>query len=431
MQTLIRAGKLITADDLNHVHHNRGVLIENGVIKAVDAWDHFASGDHPQFLDAQQYTVLPGLIDAHIHIATCDDDHQRSRMSFITEQPATTALRSVLHADRHLKKGVTTVRVVGTADWVDIAVRDAINAGSFPRPRMLVAGRGITSSLGHMDRHKQLRSDVQQGGSGNALIANSPNEARKAAWENLARGADLLKLNATMSTYISETDTIVNYPELPFASMKAICDVAHGAERMVAAHCNGGGIGIDMGRDAGVDTFEHCRFLTEPQMERMVELERFLIPTLSPEARMVDTGFKYPSAGEEGDTQRWMEIATEAMYDTVAKAHAKGVQIAAGTDVGMPNVPHGSVAYEMAHLAHAGLSTMDAIATGTRTAAAACGLADKIGQLRAGYLADLLVIDGDPLDDLGVLQKVEAIQFVIQRGNVVFDGNHRTREFAA
>jgi imidazolonepropionase-like amidohydrolase len=202
--------------------------------------------------------------------------------------------------------------------------------------------------------------------------------------------------------------------------MRAICEVAHGADRFVAAHCHGGP-GIDMAIDAGVDTFEHGRFLTDEQLARMAELGRFLVPTLSPEARMADTGYQPQNNAENPHAGRWIEIATNVMYDTVARANRHGVRVAAGTDVGMPNINHGEVAYEMFHLAHAGLSNLTTIATGTRMAAEACDLGDSLGQVRPGYIADLVIVDGDPAQDISILRRQDAIRTVIQSGMVTVD----------
>lgn len=420
MKTLIHAGTVITAINDTEIFHNQGVLIEDGIIREVSAWSQFGHNAADEVIHAEGYTLLPGLIDAHIHITGSGDPEERNKMLFLTELSATAALKSTRHAFRHVEMGVTTVRVLGTTDWVDVALRDAINASWFPGPRMLVAGPGITSSLGHMDRRKSLRPDIDINGMGNGAIADSPYEARKRAWENLMRGVDVLKLNATMSQYVAKTGEIICFPELTFESMKAICDVAHGAGRMVAAHCHGG-IGIDMALDAGVDTFEHGRFLTDSQLERMAELGRFLVPTLSPEARMVDSDYQYPRSGETGDSQRWMEIATEAMYDTVARAHAHGVQVAAGTDAVMPNVRHGKVAYEMHHMAKAGLSNLEVISSATRIAARACGIGDLIGQIQPGFAADLIVVNGNPAQDLDLLQHEANIRLVMQGGSVTVD----------
>jgi imidazolonepropionase-like amidohydrolase len=305
---------------------------------------------------------------------------------------------------------------------VDVALRDAINAGWHPGPRIVAAGPGITSTGGHADRRKALRGDISPDVAKSRTVVDSVHEARRAAWEILMRGADVIKIMATLSEYVRARGGQCS-PELTYEAMQAICDVAHGAGRKVAAHCHGG-IGVDMAIDAGVDTFEHGRFLTDDQLDRMAALGRFLVPTLSPEARRIDANDTSGSAGD----RRWFAMATEAMYDTVERAHARGVQVAAGTDVGMPHVRHGELAYEMYHMTKAGMSNLAVIAAATRVAAEACDLGDALGQIRPGYTADLILVDGDPAEDLRILQRRECIGLVIQNGRITIDRRARSAD---
>ncbi len=283
MATLIHAGTLLTAVDGQDAIHNQGVLIEDGIIRAVDRWDAFSPGDDVEVIDASRQTVLPGLIDAHIHITATGEPRDQTQFLGLTELAATSAFKAARHALRHLEMGVTTVRVLGTMDWVDIALRDGINAGWFPGPRIVAAGPGITSTGGHADRRKALRGDIPQEIARSSSVIDSADDARRVAWEILMRGADVIKIMATLSEYVRARGGQCS-PELTFDAMKAICEVAHGAGRKVAAHCHGGP-GVDAAIEAGVDTFEHGRFLTDDQLERMAALDRFLVPTLSPEAR--------------------------------------------------------------------------------------------------------------------------------------------------
>jgi imidazolonepropionase-like amidohydrolase len=176
-----------------------------------------------------------------------------------------------------------------------------------------------------------------------------------------------------------------------------------------------------MAIEAGVDTFEHGRFLTDAQLERMATLGRFLVPTLSPEARHFQFDYRSENSPENPNANRWMEIANEVMYDTVDRAHRQGVRVAAGSDVAMPHVRHGEVAYEMYHLSKAGLTNQETIATGTRVAAETLNLGASIGQVRPGFIADLILVAGDPLRDLEILQHEASIRMVIQGGRVAID----------
>jgi imidazolonepropionase-like amidohydrolase len=412
-RTLLHAGALITADANNAVLHNQGILIEDGLIQAVDNWAHLASADGAHFIDASAHTVLPGLIDAHTHVVHNGDPDEDWRLIALTELTASTALKAAQNARRHVEMGVTTIRDVGAWDWVDIALRDAINAGWQSGPRMLVAGHGITSTGGHMDARKFARPGVPSEALASiGAVADSPEQARAAAWEQLMRGADLLKLNATLSEYVRASGGQCS-PELTFECMRVICEIAHNTGRKVAAHCHGGP-GVQAAIDAGVDTFEHGRFLTDQHLDQMAEKGRFLVPTLSPEAWRVAKN----DPPTDPATRRWYATATEVMYDSVARAHQRGVRVAAGTDAGMPYVFHGSLAFEMEHLARAGLSNLDVVAAATRVSAQALGMEETVGQVQPGFCADLLVVDGDPVRDLAILQRAEAIKLVMQHGRV-------------
>ena len=229
------------------------------------------------------------------------------------------------------------------------------------------------------------------------------------------RGADLIKINATLSEYVRASGGQCA-PELTFEAMEAVCRVAHDNGRRVAAHCHGGP-GVQAALNAGVDTFEHGRFLTDELLDRLAEGGRFLVPTLSPEARRV----ALDETPADPALTRWLDMATAAMYDTVARAHARGVSIVAGTDAGMPHVRHGDLAFEMIHLAEAGLSNQAVIAAATSVAAAALGIDDRVGAVKPDMAADLLLIDGDPLTDLAVLDDPANVQVVMQAGRITVD----------
>ncbi len=305
------------------------------------------------------------------------------------------------------------IRDLGANEWVDIALRDAIREGWQFGPRIVAAGYGITAPGGHMDARRYARPGVPiEATASIGVVVESADEARRAAWEMLMRGADVLKLNATLSEYVRALGGTCS-PELTFEAMQAICEVAHNAGRKVAAHCHGGP-GVSAALAAGVDTFEHGRFLSDEQLDEMAAGGRFLVPTLSPEAQSVANN----APPKDAATRKWYTLATEAMYRTVENAHRRGVAVVAGTDAGMPYVYHGSLAFEMKHLAQAGLSNQAVIAAATRVAAAALGLGDEIGQIAPGFCADLLILDGDPLQSLDVLDQPASLVAVLQKGEI-------------
>ena len=421
MQLLIKAGRLVTANENNAVHANQGILVEDGKIKAIDNWDEFSPGDETDVIDAGQLTVMPGLIDAHVHVVHSGDPADDYRVNAFTDSIPTTTLKAAQQAKRHLERGVTTIRDMGSQDWIDVALRDAIAAGRLAGPHMLVACHGITSTGGHMDPRKGVRPELPHSAlSGLGAIADGPDEARRAVREQLMRGADVIKINATLSEYVRALGGECSQ-EMTFEVMQAICEVAHSVSRRVGAHCHGGP-GVKAALEAGIDTFEHGRFLTDELLDEIAERGRFLVPTISPEARTKDAGV------ERGDAalRIWIAKAEAAMYDTVGRAYRRGVKIAAGSDAGMPRVQHGEVAYEVEQLVTAGLSAADALAAATRVAADALGLAKKTGQIKTGLRADLIAVDGDPLQDMTLLQEITNIKLVIKDGRVAIDrrNNH-------
>ena len=416
MQTLIHAGTLISALPNDPVRHSQGILIDGGLIQAVADWGEFTPAADATIIDASALTVMPGLIDAHTHVVHSGEPTEDWRLIALTELTPTTTLKAARHARRQVERGVTTIRDVGASAWIDIALRDAINGGWQFGPRILAAGHGITATGGHMDASKYARPGIANEVLNSiGTVADSPDEARRAAWAQLKRGADLIKINATLSEYVRAAGGQCS-PELTFEAMAAICEVAHHTGRKVAAHCHGGP-GVQAALEAGVDTFEHGRFLTDELLDEMARRERFLVPTLSPEARRV----ALDEAPTDPALVRWLDMATDAMYETVARAQARGVRIVAGTDAGMPHVRHGDLPFELVHLAQAGLSNLAAVEAATRVAAQALGIDDSVGCISPGYVADLLLVDGDPLADLALLEDPANISAVFQGGRATVD----------
>ncbi|MBI4279044.1 MAG: amidohydrolase family protein [Armatimonadetes bacterium] len=412
MQTAIRAGRLI--DGTGATHAPATILIEDGRIVAAGNGVPFPAG--ASILDASDWTVLPGLIDAHVHVM--GDGEPRGlgwNLRPLTELLGTTTLRAYASARRHLIMGVTAIRDLACRGFVDVALRDAIEAGLVEGPRMRVCGNGLTSTGGHMDRTKGLAPGVEVEGWSN--IADTPDEARRAVRELIKRNVDFIKINATLSEWVRDRGGLYAQ-EMTFDTMRAVCDIAHEAGRTVAAHCHGGN-GVRDAILAGVDTLEHGRFISDELFALAAERGVILVPTLSPEARAMAAGRE--ALGTLEALWRWQHRAHAAMYDAVARAKRSGVRVAAGSDAAMPMVRHGGIAFEMEHLARAGLTPMEVIQSATKTAAEALRMAGEIGTVEPGKLADLVVVDGNPLDDLRLLQDPARIVLVIKGGKIVVD----------
>jgi imidazolonepropionase-like amidohydrolase len=363
--------------------------------------------------DLSQYTVLPGLIDAHVHLLGNGDPHDPNwSVRDATELPASVALNCLINAQQNLSSGFTTIRDLSCRHYADVALRDAINAGRLEGPRMKVCGLGITSTAGHMDRGKHFIPGVILPGP--SATADGPDEARRAVRLNLRYGVDFIKINVTLSELVRPLGGLYS-PEMTLDTMRAICEVAHAHGRKVAAHCHGG-IGVTWALEAGVNVLEHGRFLSDEHLETMAQKGVFLCPTLSPEARARELGLT-PS---DPHLARWQAQAYDGMYATVNRARRAGVTIVSGSDAAMPGVRHGhGGAYEIAQLVRAGLTPMEALGAATSAAARCLDMSDELGTIESGKLADLVFVDGDPLTHVELLQDLHRVPLVLKGGHVV------------
>ena len=390
------------------------IRIEGERIVSVSSRPEPGRDDAGEIVDLSHLTAMPGLIDAHTHVVHDGGAAEDWKLSGICEPAPSGTLRALRNARQHLEWGVTTIRDVGAWDGIAVAVRNAIDRQLFDGPRMVVAGLGITASGGHMDPRRHIRAGIPLDViPGIGVVADSPWEARKAVREQLMLSVDLVKVNATLSEHVRGSGGQCS-PEMDREMLVAVCDEAHRAGRKVAAHCHGG-VGVTWAIEAGVDTFEHGRFLTDDQLQRLAASERYLVPTLSPEARRADLG-RSPA---DPALARWSAMATAVMYETVGRAAAAGVRIVAGTDAGMPHVYHGTLAYEIAQLSRAGLSNVEALRAATSTAAKALGIGGEVGLLRPGFVGDIVFVDGNPCRDLAVLQTRENVGRVLKAGAAV------------
>ena len=407
----IRAGKLI--DGTGRMLEDMVVLVEGERIAKVGKAEQVKIPEGAEVIGATNKTLMPGLIDSHVHVMGNGDpkEHELLRLGGVQESIGTVALKSYVHAKRSLEAGYTAIRDAGCRDYVDVALRDAIDEGLVEGPRMKVAGQALAATGGHMDMTNGLAPHVRIGDLMN--IADSPDEGRKAARYQIKMGADFIKISATLSEYVRKRGEVCSQ-EMALETMRAICEVAHWAGRTVAAHCHGGD-GVRNAILAGVDSFEHGAWLSDEDLDLMVERGAFWVPTLT----VISAGFERMSEKEQPEYARhWTEQNYEQVWITFEKARARGVRIGAGTDAGFM-VPHGSNARELELLVKAGLTPMEAIVAATKTGAEVLDMAEEIGTVEEGKLADLLVVEGDPLADIRILQDLTRIKKVIKGGKVV------------
>lgn len=407
----IRAGTLIDGNGQAPLK-NAVVLIEDDKIQAVGAADKVTIPQDAKVIDASTQTVLPGLIDVHVHVHTPGGSIDNYALVEASHLQSTIALRSAAYVMRSLKMGYTTLRSLASPAYIDVALRDAINEGYVQGPRLQVAGQGLSITGGHMDEAHWAPDFRVFGRTG---VCDSPWEGRKAVREQCKRGVDVIKINACASGVGGYTVDPPWMQEMTWEEISAICDEAHKLHRKVASHTSGGQ-GITDAILAGVDTLEHAHWLTDEQIDLMVEHGTYLVPTLIVNSRTVSLG---PTMrGISSVAWEWLIKADEAKWDTLARAKKAGVKIVTGSDAGF-QVFHGECACELEEFVKGGFTPLEALTCATKTAAECLGMERAIGTVEANKLADLVIVDGDPLQDIRILQDAKHITQVYKGGAVV------------
>jgi imidazolonepropionase-like amidohydrolase len=341
-------------------------------------------------VDAAGKYVIPGLIDAHVHVCWNGRD---SILDLLKRERDHLLLEAVATLGSILASGTTTVRDIGGQDYMEMALRRAVQAGHIHGPRMRVSGRLICMTGGH--------------GHFIAREADGPDELRRAAREQIKAGADTIKLMATGGIATPGQD--VQAAQLTVEELAAAVQVAHAMGRTTAAHCHGVG-GIKNSVLAGIDSIEHGSFLDEETADMMVERGVALVLTLGVANPNVED--LSPAARAEAERMRGpMELLRARVRESVALARAKGVFVGSGSDAGGNALaPHDfSMARELEELVGHGFSPLEALTLVTRNNARILRWENDLGTLEAGKLADFVVLAGDPLADISNVRKVEAV----------------------
>ncbi len=379
------------------------VVVSGGMLQSVGGQSAPAGAT---VIDLGDATLLPGFIDAHTHLSDdFDPDYNGSQLLGLQRPISEHAIRATANARKTVMAGFTTVRDVGSSNFIDVGLRNSINAGIVPGPRMLVAVHALGSTGGHCDDEDSFRFGLfgHESGPEDGVI-NSPEQARFAVRFNIKYGADVIKTCASGGV-LSPTDD-VDVPQLSQAELNALVDEAHTLRRKTAAHAHG----AEAARRAilaGIDSIEHGTFIDDEDMRMMHARGVFLVPTLATRVGLNES--KFPPLVQAKATR-----AVKQQDAMVKRALALGVKIALGTDAAV--YPHGDNALEFAFMAADGMTPAQSLMAGTTAAAELLGLQDKVGALKAGMLADVVAVPGNPVENIKATQSVI---FVMKDGVVL------------
>jgi len=396
-------------------------LVQNGVIvikndKIVDAGSSLPIPDGARVIDLGDATLCPGFIDAHTHLTEdFSGNYNEHRLQELDLNVSEHAIRATEFARVTVEAGFTTVRDLGSRfvashEFVDVALRNSINKRVIVGPRMLVATKGIGATGGHFDPTNGFRDflfgrepDYTDG------IANGPDEIRKAVRFEVKNGADVIKA-AVSGGVLSLTDE-VDTPQLTPAEMAALVDESHRLRKKVAVHCHGDQVAREA-IEAGVDSIEHGSFMKPDTLTMMKKKGTFLTPTLMASEWIMGKIDNYPAA-----LQAKAKAATAARSEMFRNAVKMGIRISFGTDAAV--FPHGQNAKEFKLMVDLGMNPIDALKSATANDAELLGIAQKVGTLENGKLADVIAVPGDPTADITATERVS---FVMKEGRIIRQG---------
>jgi imidazolonepropionase-like amidohydrolase len=392
MAVILRDARII--DGRGNVQARGFITIENNRIAEVGKGPGPAKKNGYEVMDIEGRCVLPGMIDCHVHL--CIDGSADPMQSLQKDSAAMITLKAARQAHLSLLAGVTTVRDLGSVNGISGSLRDAINLGIVIGPRIVSTNQAVCITGGQGWQFSRQ--------------ADGADGVRQAVREQIRAGADAIKMMATGGVITQGVEP--GSPQFTLEELKAGAEEAHKAGRKIAAHAQGNE-GIKNSFSAGFDTIEHGIFLDDEAIGLLLEKRATLVPTLSAPFNIMEKGEK---SGIPAFIIEKTRKVKDAHVDSIKKAYKAGVTIASGADAGTPFNGHGENLRELELLVRIGLSPMEAIVAATRVASETLGLGSRLGTIEPGKLADLIVVEGDPVKDIAVLQRKEQIVVVMKDG---------------
>jgi len=402
-RTIIHAGTIIDGVSKKPVKE-KSIIINGKNIASIEN-GYLNPEEDDMVIDLKNHTVMPGWIDMHVHMEgeTSPDRYIRE----FTDNPADKAFASVDIARRTLMAGFTTVRDVG-GSGVNVALRDAIGKGTIDGPRIFTAEKTLAITGGHADPTNGYRDDLMGNPGPSEGVVNGVDDARKAVRQRYKNGADLIKITATGGVLsVAKDGKGAHFQE---DEIKAIVETAADLGFHVAAHAHGDE-GMQRAVANGVKTIEHGTYMSDATMDLMIEKNSYLVPTITAGMEVAENAKKpgyYPKVVAEK-----ARVIGPKIQGTFSRAYKKGVPIAFGTDAGV--FKHGENAREFTYMVEGGMPAMETIICATSNNAELLGMGDQIGTLKAGFIADIVAVPGDPLKDIEVMKDV---RFVMKEGEI-------------